>query len=122
MNQIGGQKLSKNKPFNLSDAINDEELLDFALSYVAERNSDDDTHPISNRIIVAYIVKQFEKEGKDQFTEEEVHEEYSKMLTDYILNNLVKKDFLDVNFEEDGNVTYTVPEDIKEALKKENHI
>lgn len=122
MNQIGGQKLSKNKPFNLSDAINDEELLDFALSYVAERNSDDDTHPISNRIIVAYIVKQFEKEGKDQFTEEEVHEKYSTMLMDYILNNLVKKDFLDVNFEEDGNVTYTVPEDIKEALKKENHI
>lgn len=119
MNQIGGQKLSEKKNFELSDAVNDEELLDFALSYVAERNSDDYTHPISNRIIVAYVVKQFEKNGKDEFTTEEVQEEYSKLLMDYILGNLVKKDLLDVDIEDDGEIVYTVPEDIKRIIKGE---
>ena len=51
------------RSINFCEAINEEQFLDFALSHIAEKDSDD-VHPIADQIVTLYIINQWYKEGK----------------------------------------------------------
>lgn len=81
----------------LDKVVNDEQLLDFALSHIAEKDTDE-VHQVANEIVCIYIINQFAKEGKDEFTEEDIQERYSQLVLDKVLVGLVDKGLVDVDF------------------------
>jgi hypothetical protein len=80
--------------------VNDERLLDFALSHVAEKDSGD-VHPVAEEIITIYIINEFAKEGRESFTEEEIQERYAQLILDKVLVGLVESGLVDVDFSGD---------------------
>jgi hypothetical protein len=106
------------RPVNICEVINDEQMLDFALSHISEKDSDD-VHPIADQIVVVYIMKLWNKEGKKIFTEQEVRDKYGELVTDHVVTKLAKKGLVDVRFdEENGEALYSIT---KEGRNKINN-
>jgi hypothetical protein len=84
---------------NLDKVINEEQLLDFALSHIAERESYE-VHPVADQIVLTYVINKLVAEGKESFTEEDVQEQYSVLVLDKVLEGLVNKGLVDVAFDE----------------------
>lgn len=86
---------------------NEEQLLDFALHYMSSKSSNDpDIHPVAEQIIVTYILREWQKQEKVEFTEDEVHERMCQLIADYVLTALVSKGLVEVSFDEDGQALY----------------
>lgn len=107
-----------NESFEVINVINDEQLLNFALSYLAERNDEDEVHPLANDIVIYYIVKQFQKDGKHNFTSDDVHEQFQILLADHIINNLVSKNYLNVSIDENGKEYFSLTDKLSEHVKE----
>lgn len=91
----------------LDSLINDEQLLDFALSHICEKNTNE-VHEVAEKIVTLYIINRWEKEGKTEFTEEEVCDKFSELVADYVLGSLVRKGLVDVDFDDKGELWYNV--------------
>ena len=98
----------------ISDVINDEQLLDFALSYVADKNSYDEAHPVAEQIIIIHIMNECNEKNCD---EEYIQKRYRELITDHIPTGLASKGFVDVGFE-NGNIVYKINEDFKRKLNE----
>ena len=97
----------------LSSIINDEQLLDFALSHICEKNSDE-VHEVAEQIVMVYIINHHF--ANQDFTEEDVHEKYSELICSYVLTNLVKKDMLCAEVKEDGEIVYNITEEGRKRI------
>lgn len=84
--------------------FNEEQLLDFALHYLSYMS--ENIHPVAEQIVVAYILREYQKQGKVEFTEDEVNERFAQLIADHILASLVKKGLVEVSFDENGNTLY----------------
>lgn len=101
---------------NMCEAINDEQMLDFALSHISEKNSDD-VHSVADQIVTIYIINDWRKKGKKTFNEEEVRDRYAELVTDHVVTNLTKKGLVDVRFdEESGEALYSVTKEGKDRI------
>jgi len=85
---------------------NEQQLLDFALHYMALQDNPKAIHPVAEQIIITYILREWQKEGKIDFTEDEVHEEMCKLIADHVLTALVSKGLVEVSFDENGEALY----------------
>jgi hypothetical protein len=103
---------------NLSTIVNDEQLLEFALSHVCEKDSDD-VHPVADQIIVTYIINQFEREGKESFDINDIVTKQQELMADYILTKLSNDGLVDINIDEDGQITYQLSKTGKDKVKNE---
>jgi hypothetical protein len=107
------------EPIELSMLVNDEQLIDFVLDHIAERNSDE-VHPTAEHIMMWYIIKQFQLEKRESFDESDVQQKYSELLADKVLFNLNQKGLVDVDFDEKGEIIYKLSNIGKEKVKNEN--
>ena len=82
---------------NLTDGINDEQLLDFALSH--------SIHPVADQIIVNYCMKELLLD-KEEFTEDEVNERYCSLVIEHMKKDFVDRGMLDYDME-DGKYKLT---------------
>jgi len=96
---------------SIKDHVNDEELLQMALQLVNFDESLDEGKP--GELIVAYVIDQFTKEGKE-WTDEDVEKEYSKLVWDYVVESLGKKGKIDFYINDEGEIVYTLPPDEEE--------
>ena len=85
---------------------NEQQLLDFALHYMALQDNPDQIHPVAEQIIITYILREWQKEGKVEFTEEEVNERMCQLIADHVLTSLVNKGLVEVSFDENGEALY----------------
>jgi len=107
------------RPISFCEAINNEQFLDFALSHIAERNTDE-IHPVADQIVVLYILNDWNNKGKERFTENEVQERYSELLADYVVTKLVNKDLVSVRFDEEtGESLYSLTNKGKDQINNE---
>lgn len=93
----------------LTAVVNDEQLLEFAMSHICSVNSDE-VHPVAEQIALRYILNGWAKVGKIEFTEEEVAEEYQSLIVDYVLTSLALKGLVDTSFNDDGELLYSLSE------------
>lgn len=100
---------------NLDKIINDEQLLDFALSHVCEKNSDE-VHPVAERIVLLYIVNEFQSQGKEEFSDEEIQDRYTEMIASHVLAKLGREGLLDVDFDEQGETVYRLTQKGKDKV------
>lgn len=92
----------------LSAVANEEKLLDFALSHICERNSDE-VHEVADAILTCYIVNDFKKKNQS-FTEEDITSKIKELIADYTMTDLVKKGLVDVDIDSDGQMTFSLTE------------
>ena len=85
-------------PIELSDIANDEQLLCLALDYLSMFSSDDDHNEIADHIVLRYILNDFHKQGKETFTEEEVDDAFRDLLAGHVIEGLVTKGLVEVDF------------------------
>lgn len=97
----------------MSSILNEELLLDIALYTVTL--GEDNIHPMAPQIITLYIINNWAKEGKIEFTEDEVVAEYSKLLSSYVLEALSKKGLVDASISE-GGVEYSITDRGKDIV------
>ena len=100
----------------LSEVVNDEQLLDFAMSHVCERNMDE-IHPVAEQIVLRYILNEWAEAGKIQFSEDEVTKKYQEMIADYVLESLTKKGFVDTTFDDNGEILFSLSEVGKQRVQ-----
>lgn len=96
------------KPCSLTQCITDEQLLDFVLEYLNMFSSDEECNPIANKILINYVVKDFQSQKKEHFTAEDVQKQCNELIFMYVMKGLVDKGFAEVDFT-DG--TYTLTKD-----------
>lgn len=101
------------------DAVaNDEQLLDFALSHICERDSDD-VHPIATAILVRYVANNMKQES---WTQEDIHEECSTLIADYVIAKLVRNNIVDYSIDKDDNVVYSLTEQGKKGSINDDEV
>ena len=96
----------KDRQIPIDVLYNEEQLLDFALHYMALQDNPEQVHPVAEQIIITYILREWQKQGKVEFTEDEVHERMCQLIADYVLTSLVSKGLVEVSFDEDGQALY----------------
>ena len=101
----------------IQEFINNEQLLDFALSHLIEK-TEQTSHPIAEKILCLYVIDQFGQQGRN-FTEQDVQEECNKILASYCLTSLAKKGLIEADLTKE-NVTYQLTELGKEVVKEIN--
>lgn len=97
----------------LNKVINDEQMLELVLETIVDRTEDELEEGVgktASMILIAYIINNWWKEGKQEFTEDEIDEEYRKLIADYCLTDMANKGLVDVICEEDGEFRYKVSE------------
>jgi len=83
---------------------NEEQLLDFALRYLSIEEGD--THIVAEKIVVTYILREYQQQGKESFTEDEVNLRMGQLIAEHVLASLVSKGLVEVNFNENGEPIY----------------
>jgi hypothetical protein len=96
----------KDREIPIDVLYNEEQLLDFALHYMAMQDNQNAIHPVAEQIIVTYILREWQKKDKVEFTEDEVHERMAQLIADHILTSLVSKGLVEVSFNENGEALY----------------
>ena len=96
----------KGREIPMDTLYNEQQLLDFALHYMALQDNPKDVHPVAEQIIITYILREWQKCGKVEFTEDEVHERMCHLIADYVLTSLVSKGLVEVSFNENGEALY----------------
>jgi len=99
--------------------VNEQQLLQLALYAANEFN--DENHPlrmIADGIIVGYVLGQFEAEGLAEFSDEDIQEEYAKLVTGFTLTKMVSDGTLEVELSEEGEFVYTLSEKGKQIAEK----
>jgi hypothetical protein len=99
----------------LDSVLNDEQLLDFALSHICERDSHD-VHPAASAILVRYAANSM---GREAWSEEQLNQRCSELIAEHIVGDLVKKDLVDYRIKEDGEIVYSVTPKGKEKILAE---
>jgi predicted MarR family transcription regulator len=100
--------------FHLLDAvINEEQLLDFALSHICEKDSDE-VHQVADAILTCYIVNDFNKQKKS-FTEDDILDKINEHMADYVLTKLSKQGLVDVSFE-NSEIKYVITEEGRKKI------
>lgn len=87
---------------DLGKVVNDEQLLDFALSHICEKNSDE-VHDVADKIVILYIINELKEQKKDWHDESLVSQRYGELIADYILAKLSREGLVNVDFE-NGNM------------------
>jgi len=100
----------------LESVVNDEQLLDFVLSHICERNSED-VHPVATSILVRYAANSF---GEAGWTEEQISQRCSELIAEHVVGDLVKKELVDCHINDDGTIVYQVTPKGKEKIVNEN--
>jgi hypothetical protein len=96
----------------LDSVVNDEQLLDFALSHICERDSDD-VHSVANSILVRYAANSMDAAG---WSEEELNQRCSELIAEHVISDLMKKDLVDYRIREDGEIVYEVTQKGKKKI------
>ncbi len=102
---------------NFSAAINKEEILDFAFSHICSIESWE-VHPIAERIVMWYIMNEFDLKGWDIDDMEAIHERYSELMADHLIMKLSKDGYIDAGINENGDVVYTVTQKAKDKVNE----
>ena len=89
----------------MSKVLNDENLLDFALHYLSDKNSDDYQHPIAYEIVVSYVMQEFDTKGIEH-NDAMINTRMGELLLEHTLKGLVEKEYVEPVFHEDGRITY----------------
>ena len=76
------------------------------------RDENDPIQEISDEFIISYIMFKWEEEGRI-YDVGDLCQEYSRLLTDFVLTRGVSKGILDVEFSPDGSISY-------QLIKKED--
>lgn len=101
----------------LSAIVNKEHLLHLALEVVS-RGVDEEYVDIAVGIVHWYIINDLGKDGQT-FTEEEITEKFDNMVTDHIINGMVKKGLLEENLPEEGKEpTFNVTKQGQSVMQK----
>jgi hypothetical protein len=100
----------------ISEVINDEQLLDFALSHIIERD-ENEVHYIAEEILLIYIINLLYKDGKDKFNEQDLIDKRSELISSYLLTSLTKKGLTEAFFDEHGEIYYGLTNKGKEKIK-----
>lgn len=98
----------------LYSVVNDEQLLEFALSHICEKDSND-VHPVATAILIRYAANNMDT---DSWTEADIERKCSELIADYTLVKLVQKDLLEYEIKEDGNIMYKITDKGKQRIKK----
>lgn len=104
----------------LNEIINDEQMLELVLETIVDRTEEEIKEGVgktASMILIAYIINNWFKEGKKEFTEEEIDEEYRKLITDYCLTDMANKGLVDVICDKDGEFTYQVSEEGRQQIE-----
>jgi hypothetical protein len=88
---------------SIKDFVTEEELFHMALQLVNFDTALDSEKP--GELIVAYIINEWGKQGKDDFTDEELQLEYNDRVLGYTLSSLSNKGLIDIYIDEDGEET-----------------
>ena len=99
---------------NLFDVVNDEQLLNLALSHVCERE-EDKIDPVAERICVFYALKQLREEQDYEPIDEEVRKRYSEMVVEKLIEQLTEKGMVEVDFGQE-DVGYLITDTGKDRL------
>ena len=103
--------------FELLHAVtNEEKLLDFVLSHICERNSDE-VHEVADAILTCYIVNDFRKK-KQSFTAEDITNKIKELIADYTLTRLAKQGLVDVTVDDNNQVIFSLTKAGKERIAK----
>jgi hypothetical protein len=102
---------------NFSDAINQEEVLDFALTHICSVESWQ-AHPIAERIVMWYILNEFTARYKDIDDLEAIHERYSELMADHLIMKLSKDGYVDADINDNGDIVYTVTQKAKDQVNE----
>lgn len=95
-----------------TDLMNREEKLELALFAASQiPDPENTTRYTADQYIISYIIEEFVNNGKDNFTEEEVKEEYSKLISSYILRLLADKGMVETEINENGEFEYKLKYD-----------
>lgn len=117
-----------NKPLILKDAVNDEEFLTMCLEICAkdplmfkpeltdEKVDNDfeferDAFFLASKVIVWYIMLK-----DNSLLEQEVQDKFMEMVVDHILTGEVKKGNIQANFDDDGEIRYSLTDKGKDAV------
>ena len=100
----------------LDSVVNDEQLLDFALSHICERDSEE-VHPVATSLLVRYAANSMNAEG---WTEEQLNQRCSELIAEHVIGDLVKKDLVDYRIGDDGVIVYEVTPKGKDKILDEN--
>jgi hypothetical protein len=90
----------------LKEVINDEQLLDFALSHICEKDTEE-VHPVAEQIVILYIINNTKGE---EFTDEYISEKYRELIADYVLCKMEKNGLIDMGIDESGEFVYSLSE------------
>lgn len=86
--------------------VNIEQLLQVALFCSSKLPESEPIREISDKVIIGYIIGEFDRTGKAEFSEEDISDEYGKIMADFTLTNMVKDGLLDVVLEDNGSFSY----------------
>lgn len=96
---------------NLEEFVNDEQLLDFALS-VLIRDDDNDT---AQGILLCYGINSFLREGIEP-EPEQVEEKLQNLFVEYVKRFMVEEEMGEVVFDETGKPDYSFTDEGKAVM------
>ena len=102
----------------LESVVNDEQLLDFVLTHICERNSEE-VHPVATSILVRYAANSMERGA---WAEEQLNQRCSELIAEHVISDLVKSNLIDYNIREDGEIVYEITPKGKEKIVNENQM
>ena len=97
--------------------ITDEQLLEFCLDHIAKCDSDQEPHPIAEKIITTYAINEVAKKG--EFTEDDVITKYRELVVDHILTNMVHDGLIEADFSDD-ETKYVLSEEGRKYVRKDD--
>ena len=92
----------------LDAVVNEEQMLDFALSHICERDTDT-VHEVADAILTCYIVHDYRKQNLS-FNEDDITSKIKELIADYTLSKLAREELVDVVVDEDGQIVYKLTE------------
>lgn len=98
--------------------INDEQLVHFCLEHIANCNSDDQPHPVAEKIVTVYAINELSR-TQENFTEDEVCQRYQELIVEHILTGMVNDDLIEPDFS-DKETKYSLTEEGKKHVNNDD--
>jgi hypothetical protein len=74
----------------------------------------------SYKALIIYIVEQLEEAGVETFTEDDIDNKISEMITQIAINNMIEDGLIEPSIDENGEELYMVTKKGKMALENED--
>jgi len=101
-----------------ADMINQEQMLDFALTYLNGLPDNQDPHEVADQIVTLYIINEFQRDGKETFNAEDITQRFRELLTDHAITTLSNKGLVDVDVSGEHTMLKITPKG--QAVVKDN--